>query len=133
MMTNSLPRHAANLVEAIHSHLDNAPVDFQARRELADLLEDAEQIDAARLQRWMAAGGKSPCHVQRWYRRVWTWRLGTGTSRDGAPELAPCIYDLLTKDRRSYAAKSLPTYETRQEAEEDLLRVLNLLEWDVYR
>lgn len=125
--------NAANLlVEVINAHLDNAPVDFQARRELADLLEDAEQqIDAARLQRWMAAGGKSPCHVQRWYRRVWTWRLGTGTSRDGAPELAPCIYNLLKKNGNPYAAQILPTYETRQEAEEDLLRVLNLLEWDV--
>lgn len=124
--------NAANLVEVINAHLDNAPVDFQARRELADLLEDAEQIDAARLQRWMAERSKCPCYVYRSYRWCWMWFPGKGTSSDGAPELAPRIYDLLTKDRRSYAAKSLPVYETRQEAEEDLLRVLNLLEWDVY-
>ena len=49
-----MPMTHTETIEAIHAHLDAHPTDWQARRELADLLEDEGRLDEARYQRWAA-------------------------------------------------------------------------------
>jgi hypothetical protein len=60
-----------DLLAAVHRRLDEEPADWQARRELADLLEEAGDLAGAACQRWMAAARKHPCvsHELWW----WPW------------------------------------------------------------
>lgn len=57
-------------IEAINRHLDQEPTDWQARLELADLLEGAGRDDEARYQRWAVRNKKAP---QRLARDIWLW------------------------------------------------------------
>lgn len=78
-----------DLLAAIHASLDEEPADWQARRELADLLEDAGDLTGAACQRWMVAEGKHP------YRgpvgREWWWP-GCHSNCEGANRLPERVW-----------------------------------------
>lgn len=61
-------------IDAIHAHLDTNPTDWQARRELADLYEDAGQHDEARTQRWMVEHRVCPIISNERGAARWKWQ-----------------------------------------------------------
>lgn len=69
--------------EAMNARLDEEPRDWDARRELADLLEEAGQQDQAALQRWLVRHRKCPCPWRRTLARRFPndWKY-----REGEPE-----------------------------------------------
>lgn len=97
---------------ALHAHLDAHPDDWDARRMLADLLDDLGDTQGAACQRWMALRGRMP----HWAPTIayWMWLLSIG-----GPS---CLRDC----RLPYAQQATLTdlYATRQAAESALCRAL---------
>ena len=103
-------------IEAIHAHIDECPTDWQARRELADLLEEAGREDEAQYQRWAAKHERSPIGIRDWP-SLWQWLRTCHTP----PEHPAVILSLYERLNSWYADWG---YDSRRRAEADLLRVL---------
>lgn len=112
-------------IEAIHAHLDKHPTDWQARRELADLLEDVGREDESKLQLWLVEWKRAPQHYPKWVTipndKPWYW--WGGSDPDNHANMGMLVTELLPK---SYANGG---YSTRRDAETELLRTLIILDW----
>lgn len=109
-----MPMTHTETIEAIHAHLDEHPTDWQARRELADLLEDEGRLDEARYQRWAVQWEKCPSSNQTGWRGWHWWATETPWRKNSA------IGHCLAYQIQNYAMGG----ETREAAEADLMRVL---------
>lgn len=109
-------------IEAIHLHLDNTPTDWQARRELADLLEDEGRMDEARYQRWAAQWEKAPV-LNPGVFIGWHWWRSPDSSR-GNSHIGWLVFKI---------NKYVSGFDTRKEAERELMRVLIAYGWPDYQ
>ena len=103
-----------DLINAIHNRLDEEPADWQARRELADLLEEQGDLTGAACQRWMIAEQRRPWNAAG-AGSVWSWSVSHRPSCFGS-ELPWPVWAFLPgrQDMGSVC------YRTRREAEGEL-------------
>lgn len=123
-----MPMTHTETIEAIHAHLDEHPTDWQARRELADLLEDAGRLDEARYQRWAVQWERAPDYDPDFRfdaKNHWYW---WGRDYGGVPSGIGAMVRLLEPVNYNQGG-----YHTRQIAERELMRVLIKRGWPDYR
>lgn len=118
--------HAVHTLDTIRAHLDKEPKDWQARRELADLLEEAGRDDEARLQRWLVQWKRAPHYMPTFQpvaMRYWYW-WSNSTNRNNEVH---CLGGMVM--RMSPKMYSDGGYATREEAERELLLLLIRENW----
>jgi len=108
---------ATQTIAVIEKHLDARPMDWQARRELADMLVDECRDDEARLQRWLAEHQRAP---YKWW-VAWYW-LKEFLPEPPLPERAQ-VPSLVNNP------VMIRPYASRMEAESVLMRLLNARGW----
>ncbi len=112
-----------DVVEAIHRHLDQHPDDWQARRELADLLEQAGDEAGAACQRWMVEARRRP-----WGPAVsWCWTTERSAFNDKSVVLSllpDAVWQHLSGPSGPSGSSQDKWYLTRREAEEALAHAL---------
>lgn len=111
------------MIETIHKHLDKKPTDWQARQELADLLEEAGHNDEARLQRWLVEYKRSPMIWETRMPDTLPWHWWSGFHAPDFSTVGKRITDVMPRYSLGHA--------TRQLAEQCLLQVLQQLSWPI--
>jgi len=115
-------------LKLIHGHLDLNPDDWDTRLILADLHEELGDLPRATVQRWLVKHLRHPTRYRSnapayWHDTRWDWWFEF-TFEDSwrSPGRLPLrIFDVIKMPGSCI-------YKTRQQAEDDLLRVLELLE-----
>ena len=114
-------------IEAIAAHLDEQPADWVARLQLADLMEEGGYLLDAKLQRWLAQYKKTPHkshHITPYMRTNptigWRWNWRYVYPNDVSWLGGAITFHLEYHD---YG------YDSRVEAERDLLMVLESMGW----
>lgn len=106
-----------DLIDAIHARLDECPDDWQARRELADLLEERGDLAGAACQRWLIEGRKRPARAAKAADGGrWQWWHGL---------MAPGSRHSLDWDLCRHVPAVLMEWDTRREAEAALAVALS--------
>lgn len=109
-----------DLINAIHNRLDEEPADWQARRELADLLEEVGDTAGAATQRWMVAEGRKPWRWSCQDRWVWNRHPPEAATFPAGRSLLPAaVWDHLPGGDGGPGV-----HRTRREAEAALLAAL---------
>ena len=110
-------------VQTIQAHLDAHPADWSARMELADLLEEAGDLEQAKLQRWLVQRWLAPEVIEDGDIASWMWYATPPGWPGCLATLGARLFSLLPSMGREWG------FSTRQEAEGALLVALRVCGW----
>lgn len=109
-------------IEVLHAYLDECPLDWQARKELADLYEENGDNDRAVVQRWLAKCEKAPTYaVTVEGATVWYWWRCDGIRQVTKPSHIGIVWRRL----HGYTESKNRGFDSRREAEDALIGLVD--------